>query len=70
MIASLIIVPSDAAGDCTPKPRKLRNASAKMALGTVSVSVTIIGPMALGIRCRNKIRAVLAPSACAAITYS
>jgi len=34
-VESSIIVPQLAKGACTPSPRKLRNASAKMALGMV-----------------------------------
>jgi hypothetical protein len=41
---------------------KLRNASAKMASGTVNVRVTMIGPKELGIRCFHTSLDPLAPS--------
>jgi peroxiredoxin len=52
---SFAMVPQLATGACTPRPKKLKNASEKIAAGTVKVIVVMMGPMALGRRCRNKI---------------
>ena len=49
-----------------PRPKKLRNASRKMAVGIVSAVVARMGPMALGIRWRETILSVDAPKAFAA----
>ena len=57
-------------GACTPRPKKLKKASAKIAVGIVSVIVVMIGPIALGIKWRIKMRGVEAPSALAAKIYS
>src|SRR5699024_11644633 len=59
--ASELIVPQLACGAGTPKPKKLRKASVKIAFGIVNVSVTRIAPIALGTKCLVIIRTVLAP---------
>src|SRR5699024_8765882 len=68
--ASEVIVPQLACGCGTPRPKKLRKASVKMAVGTVNVNVTIIGPNIFGIKCFNIIGSVLEHSDLAASTYS
>ena len=52
------------------QPKKLKKASAKIAVGIVKVMVVMIGPMALGSRCRNKSLHCDAPIAMAAWAYS
>src|SRR5688572_27240536 len=54
----------------TPRLRKLTNASRTIALATIRVADTMIGPSALGSMWRNVIRWLLTPTALAAITYS
>jgi hypothetical protein len=53
--------PIEAPGTCIPSPIKLRNASPKMASGTVKVRFTMIGPIEFGIRCFHTSRGPLAP---------
>ena len=65
-LASLAKVPQLALGAGIPIPKKPKNASLKIALGTSSVTDTMIGPMLLTTRCLNKIRLRLAPSTKAA----
>ena len=69
-IASLHSTPQLAIGALTPRPTKLRNASVKIACGMEKVSVTRMGPIALGMRCRSSIRAPEAPRTRAARTNS
>ena len=54
-------IPQLAAGADTPKPIKLKKASVNIAWGIHIVMVTIMGPMALGIKCLSNILLVLAP---------
>jgi hypothetical protein len=49
--ASDASTPQLAMGAFTPSPMKLRKASVNMAAGMFSVAVTMIGPMAFGIKC-------------------
>ena len=46
---SLINIPQELIGACTPKPKKLKKASNNIIWGTVRVAYTITGPIALGI---------------------
>lgn len=64
---SLTSTPQLAAGAWMPRPRKLKNASVKMAVGMVSVMAAIMGPIALGMRCLKRMRAGEAPMARAAV---
>ena len=63
--ASLAIVPQLAIGMLMPMPTNARNASVNIALGTISVVFTIIGPMQFTTRCLNSMWGLLAP-----ITYA
>lgn len=60
------IFPQDGAGGGTPRPKKLRPASDKMAEATPSVAETKSGEIALGRIWRNITRVGFAPSAVAA----
>ena len=64
------MVPRLARGGCRPIPRKLRNASMKMAEGISMVTVTRMDPMALGIRCWNRMVLADEPMVLAASTNS
>ena len=68
--ASLAIEPQLAIGDWIPSPRKLRNASAKIADGTVKVIWTIIRPIVLGKRFFLMILPVFVPNVLEARTNS
>ena len=70
LLPSDAIVPQEAIGCGTPKPKKLKNASVKIALGIVNVIVTKMAPNAFGIKCFEIICPVEAPSVRAAKTYS
>ena len=50
-----MIVPRLAAGAAIPIPRKLKNASVKIACGIRKIKFTVIGPAALGRRCLVRI---------------
>src|SRR5699024_9701288 len=52
-ISSFTSEPSDVLGAGTPIPIKLRNASKKIAFGTVNIDVTTITPSVLGNMCLN-----------------
>src|SRR5699024_7009960 len=67
---SLAITPQLALGAWTPSPMKLKNASAKMADGTVNVIWTIIGPIVFGSKFFCMIRLDLAPNDLDASTNS
>ena len=67
---SAAIAPQEGVGGGTPRPRKLRKASKRMAIGTPMVAWTIIGPSAFGRMCRKMILFALAPPARAASTNS
>ena len=62
--------PHEVCGGCTPRPRKLRNASSSITEGIVSVVYTMIGPSALGTTWRRMIAAGDRPSEIAASTNS
>src|SRR2546430_7231159 len=64
------IAPQDGVGGGTPRPRKLRKASKRMAMGTPMVAWTIIGPSEFGRMWRKMIRFALAPPDRAASTNS
>src|ERR1035437_489208 len=57
-------------GSPGPSPRNPRPATSMIAVAIASVAWTISGVRAFGIRCRNRIRAGVAPSARAAVTKS
>ena len=59
-----------AAGADTPSPIKDRKDSVKIALGIFMVRVTMMAPIAFGIRWRTRIFPVRAPTVLAAIMYS
>src|SRR6266511_3118637 len=67
---SLMSVPSAGVGGLIPKPRNERAASIRIAPATVSVMLTMIGPIAFGRMCLNMMRRSPAPAALAASTYS
>ncbi len=67
---SLMRLPRDGVGGCTPKPRNDSAASVRIARPTVSVALTTIGPSAFGSMCRSMIRRSPDPAAFAASTYS
>ena len=69
-MASFASVPHEACGTAMPMPRKLRNASEKIALGMRNAVDTMIGPIELGIRCEISMRQLLWPHSRAASTYS
>src|SRR2546423_2577859 len=52
---SAAIAPHDGVGGWTPRPRKLRNASNRIACGMPNVAWTMIGPRAFGRMCRERI---------------
>src|SRR5262249_16690060 len=64
------IDPQLAAEGGTPKPRKLRVDSIRMADATPNVAATKIGASEFGSTCRNIVRLSRAPRAFAATTYS
>ena len=68
--ASFANTPHEAVGADTPKPKKLKNASLKIALGTANVRFTMITPKLFGIKCLSKIFVSLTPSVRTARTYS
>src|SRR5690606_2531175 len=67
---SFAITPQLAFGEEIPSPIKLRNASAKMADGTVKVICTMIGPIEFGSSPLRIIREVFVPNAFDARIYS
>jgi len=67
---SLISLPSDGLGGWIPNPRKESAASVRIAIPTIRVRVTTIGPTAFGSMCRNMMRRSPEPAAFAASTYS
>ena len=69
-MASFASVPHEAIGTLMPMPRKLRNASLKIAPGTRNAVETMIGPIELGSMCEKRILRFDAPASRAAITYS
>ncbi len=62
--------PSEVSGSCTPRPRKESRLSSRIAFGTSSVTKTTTGPRVLGMMCRVRMPALVAPSASAACTNS
>src|SRR4051794_18672234 len=62
--------PREASGGLMPRPIKDRNDSAKIAPGTVNVMLTMMMPIAFGIKWRRMMRHGLAPKVRAASTYS
>src|SRR5690606_15831791 len=57
----LIMLPQLGHGGCTPRPRKLKLASVRMAVAIQRVDMTEMGPKMLGSTCLNKMRVVDAP---------
>src|SRR3989454_8734544 len=67
---SAAIAPQDVVGGWTPRPRKLKKASKRMACGTPKVAWTMIGPNALGRMWRDRVLFGRGPEARAAPTNS
>src|SRR5918992_816598 len=61
--------PQEGAGGGTPRPRKLREASARMAPLKPADAMTIYGAVTLGRMCCSMMRQLAQPMACAASTY-
>src|SRR5579872_5417487 len=58
---SAIIAPHSGVGGCTPRPRKLSEAPARMFSTAADIAKTTAGPMTLGSRCRTMTRRSLQP---------
>src|ERR1700722_5713713 len=57
------MVPQEGVEGSRPTPRKLNDASVRMACAMEKLATTLTGPIALGNTCRNRTRASLAPTA-------
>src|SRR5690606_4357827 len=58
-----IMLPQLGVGGCTPRPRKLKLASVRMAVAIHKVDMTEMGPRMLGMMWRRMMRASLTPMA-------
>src|SRR5690625_2165516 len=68
--AELSIAPHSGVGGWAPIPRKERPAAERIAPASERVTWTMIGPIELGMMCRNMTRPCLEPAAMAALTKS
>ena len=64
------MLPQEAKGNLTPRPRKLRVASVMMVEPRLMVQITISWGMTLGIRCLKMRRETLMPQASVAVINS
>ena len=70
MLTSLMMLPQEAKGNLTPRPRKLRVASVMMVPPRPMVQETMSCGMTLGTRCRKIRRETLMPQASVAVMNS
>src|SRR5687767_4043690 len=66
----LSMLPHDGKGEGTPRPRKLKEASARIADPSSVAPMMMIGAMTFGRMCLNMIRKLLLPMALDASTYT
>src|SRR5450830_1708434 len=69
-LPSVKMLPHEACGACTPRPKKLKPDSTSTALAMPNIELTMMGVKLLGNKCVKMSRASLAPNACAANTNS